>query len=543
MEGSSGEEEKLHSRSNSNSGDEVEVEYLLEEEFENAEDLQEDDTPRTTHIVDKDPPFPTGLTWQQWGKRYWYRVLWPLLDITIPSFVSRLFEVMANFVASVLLANYDPTTGSDLTQKSSNLITVVQMLLLHTAATSLYSSSVLIGRFFKKQTNATDRLIGQTLRQSWIMAIPIGLITCVFVFFAGDLLHLLGIGKPITDIVTSYFRVYVFAVIPRLWMICHQQFFFSSDNTWFAVLLDLIHLVFRGGLGYIFVVGGFGIVEPMGAQGLGVASTIALTCGCITGFVYIIFRRSRFSRYRIFSDLKDIGTKQELGLLYKLARIGLPIGAKVGMERLSLSLVSIFVQQIGDIYLSVQEVVLQFTFLLSIPMVGLSQGAAITVAHACGKGKYRTAAMRGDCSIFVGIAFSTVVFIVYLVIPELLISLFMSSEFDEDLVQLSVYLLWISSIGNIFVALRDMCGGALRGLKDTFFPLVASVGCLWLFGIPLGYLTGMRLGYGLYGFFTWRSCGFFFNSIFLFIRWRGRVLELFQKLKDKNETYVRLENI
>jgi multidrug resistance protein, MATE family len=71
---------------------------------------------------------------------------------------------------------------------------------------------------------------------------------------------------------------------------------------------------------------------------------------------------------------------------------------------------------------------------------------------------------------------------------------FLAAIYAEDPVVLSgaVVLLHLAAVFQIFDGLQVSANGALRGLKDTRAPLMATAVAYWGIGIPLGWWFGLH---------------------------------------------------
>ena len=70
----------------------------------------------------------------------------------------------------------------------------------------------------------------------------------------------------------------------------------------------------------------------------------------------------------------------------------------------------------------------------------------------------------------------------------------------------------------LFRSMGFVLGGALRGVGDTRFPMVASIATGWLIILPVAWVCASVLGWGLPG----AVAGFSLSSVvnFAALRWR-----------------------
>ena len=79
----------------------------------------------------------------------------------------------------------------------------------------------------------------------------------------------------------------------------------------------------------------------------------------------------------------------------------------------------------------------------------------------------------------------------------------------------------IHGFGQIFIALGIVGSGALRGAGDTMTALVAAVIGRAVIVLPLAYLFGVTLNYGLPGIWWAIIVGSIVQAVIVMTRWRG----------------------
>ena len=69
--------------------------------------------------------------------------------------------------------------------------------------------------------------------------------------------------------------------------------------------------------------------------------------------------------------------------------------------------------------------------------------------------------------------------------------------------------------------------GALRGMKDTLYPMVISIVVYWFVGLPISYYFGITHDYGPQGLWLGLIAGLTIAAIWL--SWRFRRISALQK--------------
>ena len=86
--------------------------------------------------------------------------------------------------------------------------------------------------------------------------------------------------------------------------------------------------------------------------------------------------------------------------------------------------------------------------------------------------------------------------------PEPLIAIFLGDRTDAEslaVAALAAQLLLLAGVFQVFDGAQTVANGALRGLKDTFWPMVIGVVSYWAIGLSMGvYLMQGRGARGLW---------------------------------------------
>ena len=179
-----------------------------------------------------------------------------------------------------------------------------------------------------------------------------------------------------------------------------------------------------------------------------------------------------------------------------VARLGLPISITSLAEAGLFSASTLMMGWVGIVAVAAHGIALNITSLTFVIQLGLSTAATIQVGHAFGAHRLdelkRSAIMASIASALVVLA--TV--ILFLSMPEFLVSLFVDPNAPE-LNQILIYgtlLLLMSALFSAVDAAQVMALGILRGIQDTSVPMGMAVVSYWLIGIPFAYWLAFTLG-------------------------------------------------
>lgn len=85
-------------------------------------------------------------------------------------------------------------------------------------------------------------------------------------------------------------------------------------------------------------------------------------------------------------------------------------------------------------------------------------------------------------------------------------------------------LLLVAAAFQLFDGVQVVTTGALRGAGDTTTPMLANLVAYWVIGIPLGYILGIRLGWGARGIWIGLCIGLMIIGCALLLAWHRKPL-------------------
>jgi putative MATE family efflux protein len=262
-------------------------------------------------------------------------------------------------------------------------------------------------------------------------------------------------------------------------------------------------------LNYILIFGKFG-APAMGVTGAGMASAISMGIGTLIYFI-LGFRNVRKDGF-----LDHLATKQETGSLVK---ISLPAGLQQLFFAAGLVAMFWIIGKIGTPELAAANVLI--TVLLFAILPGLALGIACTtlVGQALGR-KDADDAYRWAFDVAkLTIALLTFLGLPLWLIPDLVSSIFIHEESTRELARWPMRIMGltmpIEATGFAFMH-------AMLGAGDARRVMLVSVGTQWLLFLPLAFIIGPVLGYGLLGVWLWQGVSRSTQAALFVSMWRGR---------------------
>lgn len=430
-----------------------------------------------------------------------------LFSVALPMAVTQLITMGSGFLCMVMMAKL----GRDVLAASA-LIFSIRISVLIIGASILFSLSMLIGRAYGEKEYLR---IGNFMQQGWLVGAFISIPIMLIFWHIDTILTLFGQPKPSIQIAQLFFHANIWNVAPFLLSICNQQLCYGTRKQKLDLMANLIGVIVLLISAYLFILGKFGFPQ-LGVKGLAYAMNLQ-------GWFYflftsyIIFSSDHFKRFSLF----NFRIKQNWHCFIKMFNIGWPIFFQMGGEMLSFAFTTTMVGWLGMKALAAYQVIIQYVFLVIIPLFALSQASGVLISHACGEEKFHEVKNLGHASILFSLIITVIVMLIFLLIPKELAAIYLNIKdtANAEIVHLIILLFAITAISQIFDGIRNVLTGMLRGLFDTRFPMLAGLLAIWLIGIPLGYFLAFILKWGVVGIAIGSACGMLVGMLFLIYRW------------------------
>ena len=272
-----------------------------------------------------------------------------------------------------------------------------------------------------------------------------------------------------------------------------------------AVLLNLL-------VNYLLIFGKLGLPE-LGIVGAGIATVFVNLFMCIS---FLVYAKVKLPQHNLFvrfwrPDWPVIGLVSKMG-----SAIGISSLAEAGLFSAS----SIMMGWIGQIELAAHGIALQLASITFMLHLGLSDAATIRVSSAFGKKNKCEIVNECWAALIISLAVSLLAIIVFLGIPNFLISAFLNSEeLSANLImKIGVSLLALAALFQLVDGGQALAIHLLRGLHDTTIPMYLAIISYWIIGLPIGYLLSFHYNFGPQGIWLGLVLGLGSACVFLFTR-------------------------
>ena len=426
-----------------------------------------------------------------------------LLSIGIPIMIGQLGMIILSFADTMMVGHHSTSELG-----AASFVNNIMNLVIITGTGFSYGLTPIVGGLFgRKQLPEA----GQALRCSLLantLAAVIMMAALTILYF-----NLANIGQP--DELLLYMRPYYLVLLASLPFVmlfnAFKQFTDSITETrtsmWILLSGNLLNIIGN----YILIYGKMGVPE-MGVVGAGVSTLISriLMVGI---FLAVFLCKRSMKQYR--EGFFSLGWSRQL--VRRLTTLGTPIALEMGMETASFSLSIIMVGWLGTIALASHQVmstISQFTFMV---YYGLGAAVAVRTSYFHGQGDTTntrhvvTAGLR--LMVMLEILLGGIIFLLRKDIGSWFTD---SAEVSASVLTLMLPF-FIYQFGD---GLQINYANALRGIADVKPLMVIAFIAFFVISLPVGYLCGFVMGYGLVG--VWMAFPFGLTSAGIMMWWRFR---------------------
>jgi len=396
-----------------------------------------------------------------------------LLNIAFPIIIGNLGFMLIG-IGDVLVAGRHSTD----TLAAVSIATAITNCIQIFGIGILVSVSPLISNY-RGEKIAAKKYFYPTLRFSFFIALII-----MFVVLASiPLIDFLNFESHLVPMIKEYIFITAFATFGGYLHAAVKEFLQAFEIVMIPNLLTGLAVILNLGLNIILVFG-FGPIPSLGAVGLAVAS---LVVRYFMGIVLLIYCMSimKFQNYTDYNYYKS------------LVKIGLPISFAIMVEFVTFNSVSIILGRISGIYAAAQTLLCTFANMTFMIPLALSNAIAVKVGFANGAKNIADLKRYSFVGITMSVMFMMVCAIVYFSVPEFLIKLFTN---DVELIKITVPVLYILAMFEVFDGLQVSLSGIFKGLKKTSVVLLSNMIGYWFVAIPLGLILAFRFNFMLSGF-------------------------------------------
>ena len=396
-----------------------------------------------------------------------------LLNIALPIIMGNLGFILIG-AGDVLVAGHHSTD----TLAAISIATAITNC-IQTFGVGLISSVSPLLSNFRGERKSAKKYFYPTIRFAMLLAFIIMLAVLAFI----PLIDYLHFDPKLVPMIKEYMFITAFATFGAYLHSALKEFLQAFEIVFIPNLITAIAVFLNIALCFAMVFG-FGPIPSMGVIGLAVASFIIRY---FMGFALLIycFKLMNFKNYKDFEYYKS------------LIKIGIPISCAVMVEFVAFNSIAILMGRVAGVYAAAQNLVCTLTTISFMVPFAVSNAIAVKVGFANGAGNIKDLKRYSFVGIVICTGFMMLSALVFSSFPRFLVGLFTQ---DINLVKISVPILYILSVFQIFDGLQISLAGIFKGMKRTGIVLLSNFIAYWMISIPVGCTLAFHFHLDLKGF-------------------------------------------
>ena len=427
-----------------------------------------------------------------------------VFKMSVPIFIELLLQMLVGNVDQILISHYSQNSVAAIGNANQILNIVIIVLSVMSVSTT-----VLISRYL----GANDRQkISEVCNTAmYMLAIVSIIITALLFLFCNQILTLMKVPAAIfTE--TSHFLLIVgaFVIVQGLYMTfaaALRSYSLMKDVMIVAVIMNIVNII-----GNIILIDGLLGFPELGIIGSAISTSLSRCLG-LALVVYLFYKKTdaRLS----LKYVKPFPIKTMKNLLH----IGLPSGLEEMSYNLSQVVIMTFVNMFGTYVITTKVYCSMFENVAYIYSIAIAQASQIVVSYLIGACRLKQANNRVWPTLWISMSISLTMTLVLYLNSDLLFGIF---THNPEILSLGKKILFVEFFLEIGRSINIVMVRCLIAVEDVKFPAIMCVGSSWLLGVGLGYIFGVKMGYGLVGVWAAMAMDECLRGFVFIFRFRSR---------------------
>ena len=355
---------------------------------------------------------------------------------------------------------------------------------------------------------------GKVLTSSLIMGLVIGLVfAAIVVSFSSNIANLFAADKKVGSYAGSYL-FYRFMGLPFfLVSVSYRGFYFGIGKTKIFMIAGVFANAVNIFLDYTLVFGAFGL-KGMGIAGAGLGSAIA-TMLETSVYVAVSLMKSYRSKYMLFKNFRF-----NRSIAKVILKLSLPVSFQSVFTLTGLLLFISIIGLIGPSPQAASQVVLSAMFLSFMPSMGFGIAAQTLIGNQLGSKNIKSAKKWGFETSKICTSYTFLLGIIFVLFPRVVVSILTT---NQSIINIAIPILRIAGFAQIFFGVGYVFANGLLAAGESLFVMLTDVTINWFVFVPLAYILGVTLDFGLVGMWTAVPLYTSLYALIIFLRFNSKV--------------------
>ncbi|MCY9371724.1 MATE family efflux transporter [Bacillus haynesii] len=428
-----------------------------------------------------------------------------LFTLTWPIFIEvSLYMLMGN-ADTLMLSQYsdDSVAAVGVSNQMLNLI-IVMFGFIATGTT------VIISQFLGARQKAEAMEVGYvSISANFIISL---FISAAIYIFAKPLLLMMGLSANLLAEAGIFLQIvgglsFIQALIMTFSAIL-KSYGHTKDTMVVTIGMNILNIAGN----YLVIFGPFGF-PVLGVAGVAMSTSIAR----IIGLLAIALLVKKRVGMPLLSKRLFVLKKNHLK---KLLKIGIPSAGEQLSYNASQMIVTYFITLMGAQALTTKVYTQNLMMFIMLFGTAISQGTQILIGRHIGAKQFDEAYSRCLKSLWWALAITTFTSVLFAVFSRQLIGIFSS---NPDIIATASILILLTIILEPGRSFNVVIINSLRAAGDAKYPVYMAIVSMWGIGLPIAYIFGIQLGFGLAGIWFSFIADEWVRGILMYRRWRSKM--------------------
>lgn len=439
----------------------------------------------------------------------------PLLDLTeknlnknifklsIPVAIENLLHVSVFIIDAVMVGRLGTDALASIGLAGALYFTISMVF----SSLSVGSASIVARHIGAKEKEAAQVVGAQAVLMSLILGV---LVTPLLLVFAQKMLVLMSAEPQVSALGKSYLQIIGGFFIFRLIILACNGILRGAGDTKtpmkVTIVINCINILFNWLL--IFGIGPF---PRWGVAGAAWATAIAYTIGTV-----LLCTKLFTGRCILRISIRQI-IQFHFESVKRIIRISIPAAIDAFLTQIGFLIFAKIVAILGTIPLAAHQIAIRVESISFMPGFALAVSTATLVGQSLGTKNVNLALLSMRRSCYFAMALMGFFAFIFLIFPAQMATIFKP---EPSVLSLAVVCVMIAALEQPALAIYMVYSGGLRGAGDTISPMIITIVGTLCFHVPISYLFGITLGWGLAGVWFGSALDWICRAIAIYILYR-----------------------
>ena len=439
----------------------------------------------------------------------------PLLDLTEKNLTKNIFKLsipvaienllhMSVFIIDAVMVGRLGTDALAAVGLSGALSFTISMVF---SSLNVGSASIIARHIGAKERDQAQTVGAQAIFMALVMGI---LATPFLILFAEKMLILMSAEPQVSALGKSYLQIVGgFFVFRMIILACNGILRGAGDTKTpmkATLVINCINILFNWLL--IFGVGPF---PKWGVAGAAWATAIAYTIGTV-----LLCTKLFTGRCVLHISIRQI-IHVHFESLKRIVRISAPAAIDAFLTQMGFLFFTKIVTILGTVSLAAHQIAIRIESISFMPGFAIAVSTATLVGQSLGAKNVNLALLSMRRSCYFAMALMGFFAFIFLIFPGQMAIIFKP---EPSVLSLAVVCVMIAALEQPALAIYMVYSGGLRGAGDTISPMIITIVGTLCFHVPISYLFGITLGWGLAGVWFGSALDWICRAIAIYILYR-----------------------